>query len=745
MNRTQNAALARWFAEAAVSSLACSSDGNKIASGSPDGTIRIWDTPTGTVIGQATGIKAHDGRVCAIKFSRDGSRLVSGSFDGTICLYDLTTTDVQVIQRLVGQEGPILALHLSFDGTCITSASGNGAVQSWVPETGVVIQGLLAIDGPTEFHGGAIQVQAIAFSSDGRRVIAAGSHTHLTGHTSVCDPIVQSWDISTLDKPRFIRSFSGHSGPVLSVDYSPDDNHIVTGGSDRTIRLCGADTGTPIGQPFEGHTGEILVLRFSPDGARIFSGSVDRTVRVWNVSAGPGVGQPWPFEGHSNAVETIVPLPGGTRVISGSKDATIRMWDADTVMPASLPVNAHSGAVSSVTFSKNSDLVLSGSDDNSVRVWNVHTGTHTATIGHANEILSVAFSSDNTRYAATSRDGKFLIGDIDVDNGPWFGEPISRRGHIGPLGSIGFSVDGSLVTGSYHGSIQTWDPETRRNIDQPFPKHGGPVTAVVSARRDDRHLIITACGDGMIRLFDTSTGALIFPPLSGHEKSVTSIACSPTAACIASGSYDKTIRVWDGNTGAQVIDPITGHTGPVQSVALFEPPNGARIIVSGSDDKTVRLWPWVVGTEVPIGQILSGHTSSVWSVAFSPDGKYVVSGSADREIRLWDIKSMWDPSATNFYPNEISRYQPDEGIAQPPQNTGLGEASSWTLHDDGWITDRGRLLFWVSLDHHPHLELFFKRTRRPCSLIISTSFSYGVESWDLAVGEEWHTGFNTEQ
>ncbi|KAG8730511.1 hypothetical protein FRC11_006551, partial [Ceratobasidium sp. 423] len=549
VNRIQDAALARWFAEAPVSALVCSWGGDKTASGSHDGTIRVWDTHTGTII--KPPMKGHNGRVSSLKFSRDGSRLASGSSDGTICLYDVSTTDIRTTQRLVGQEGGVHALHLSSNGSRVTSVSGNGAVWSWDTETGVVIKGLLAINESAELYGGTLQVLSIAFSSDGRRVIAGGSYTRMTEHTSECDPVIQSWDISTPDKPKFIRSFFGHNGPILSVDYSSDDKYIVTGGSDRTVRLWEADTGIPIDPPFKGHTGEILVVKFSPEGTRVFSGSVDRTVRVWDINAGSGVGQPQPFEGHSSAVATIVPLPDGTRVISGSDDATIRMWYADTVMPASLPVNAHSGSICSVTFSANSDLILSGSEDNSARVWDVHTGILIGTpiLGYTDAISSVAFSSDNTCFAAGSRDGTFLIGGIDPVL--QFGEPIPRTGHNGPVRSVVFSSNGLLVTGSYDRSIKTWDPKTLSAVGQPFSNHGGPVTAVASACRGSNHLLLSACGDNMIRLYDTSTGAIIVPPFSGHESSVLSIACSPTAACVVSGSYDKTIRVWDGYTGAQ--------------------------------------------------------------------------------------------------------------------------------------------------------------------------------------------------
>ncbi|KAJ7854836.1 hypothetical protein B0H14DRAFT_3648960 [Mycena olivaceomarginata] len=78
-------------------------------------------------------------------------------------------------------------------------------------------------------------------------------------------------------------------------------------------------------------------------------------------------------------------------------------------------------------------------------------------------------------------------------------------------------------------------------------------------------------------------------------------------------------------------EPLAGHTGSVWSVAFS--PDGARI-ASGSHDSTVRVWDTATGQQV--GEPLAGHTGSVWSVAFSPDGTRIASGSHDRTVRVWD-------------------------------------------------------------------------------------------------------------
>jgi len=95
-----------------------------------------------------------------------------------------------------------------------------------------------------------------------------------------------------------------------------------------------------------------------------------------------------------------------------------------------------------------------------------------------------------------------------------------------------------------------------------------------------------------------------------------------------------TIRLWDAQTGGQVLaNPLQGHTSSVNSVAFS--PDG-RYIVSGSGDSTIWLWDAQTGKQV--GHPLQGHTSSVNSVAFSPDGRHIVSGSWDKTIQLWNAQ-----------------------------------------------------------------------------------------------------------
>jgi len=177
-----------------------------------------------------------------------------------------------------------------------------------------------------------------------------------------------------------------------------------------------------------------------------------------------------------------------------------------------------------------------------------------------------------------------------------------------------------------------------------------------------------------------------------------------------SGSLDQTIRVWDA-----VGNPLQGHTDSVLSVAFS--PDG-RHIVSGSEDQTIRVWDAQTGAQV--GNPLQGHTESVNSVAFSLDGRHIVSGSKDHTIQCWDAQTESSSAhAGNFPTTHIQPHPaPFSPISMPTsilsalpsagdKLTHMADHSRHLGHglfllDSGWIVGSSdQLLLWVPPSYHP--------------------------------------------
>ena len=143
-----------------MKSIAFHPDGEILASGSRDNTIRIWDVATGRT---QIVIREHQGDVLSVAFNFDGSLLASGSQDRTIRLWDPTTGDA--IRTLPGHESGVRTLTFSPDGRTIASGSLDSTVRVWKVASGELIR---------TFVGHTSSVRTVAFSPDGSTIASGG-------------------------------------------------------------------------------------------------------------------------------------------------------------------------------------------------------------------------------------------------------------------------------------------------------------------------------------------------------------------------------------------------------------------------------------------------------------------------------------------------------------------------------------------------------------------------------------------
>ncbi len=237
-----------------VDSVAWSPDGKYIASGSTDGTVRVWEVATGNTKVTYSGLSDD---VFFVAWSPDSKYIASGSRDHTVQVWDASSNSNLFIYR--GHSAAVRSVSWSPDGWRIASASVDKTVQVWN-----------AVDGSHvfTFRGHSDAVTSAVWSSSGR-YIASGSWDHT----------VQIWEATTGNTKV---TYSGHSNVVKSVAWSPDGKQIASGGYDMTVQVWEAATGnTKV--TYSGDFGAVDSVIWSPDGKYIASGSGDGIVRVWQA------------------------------------------------------------------------------------------------------------------------------------------------------------------------------------------------------------------------------------------------------------------------------------------------------------------------------------------------------------------------------------------------------------------------------------------------------------------------------
>ena len=125
---------------AAAASVAMAPDGSWLASGSRDGTVRIWDVATGR---QRATLKGHSSWVSAVAVAPDGSWLASGGSDGTVRIWDAATGQERTI--LTGHTGTVVAVAVAPDGSWLAAATDDRTVWIWETATGL-IRALMRVD-----------------------------------------------------------------------------------------------------------------------------------------------------------------------------------------------------------------------------------------------------------------------------------------------------------------------------------------------------------------------------------------------------------------------------------------------------------------------------------------------------------------------------------------------------------------------------------------------------------------------
>ncbi len=460
--------------------------------------------------------------------------------------------------------------------------------------------------------------------------------------------------VEALGAPREKLILYGHKGSVRAGAWSTDGKLIVTGSSDKTVRLWSAETGKEI-EAFQAEA-PVRNIAVSKNSRRILT--IDKAARLLDAATAKQIAvlDPIPVLNNASVSEperqrlqieasgysSNVPprfmrfnADGHVALTAGVMG--VFLWDAETGKSLGYVRSDETGtAVTAAAFSPDGKWLATGYTDGTVSLWDMAAQKEVFTLSanvngenitsidpiqNPNMVMSLAIGPGMRRIVAGNSDGSLHLWDLATQKSI----PLAA-GHSREILDVSFSSDGRfMLSSSIDNTARIWNAATGQMLNV---LRGPSFGLSVAKFSPDSTQVITAYSNGELRVSDVATGAQI-SVAAGHNEGITSLAFSPDDARVLTTSWDDTARVWDFG-GARRTVILRGHEDWLNS-AVFSP-DQTRVLTS-SDDGTARIWDAATGR---LEVVLRGHLDQVKSAVFGRDGRMVLTASDDNSARLWD-------------------------------------------------------------------------------------------------------------
>jgi WD40 repeat protein/serine/threonine protein kinase len=625
-----------------VRGLAFSPDGSVVAAACSDGAIRLWQIPVRTLALARRAVDtipflqdvikplplnpavvlsdAHRGGVNCVAFSPDGRFLVSGGEGGVLRWWDVfgwhaTNPDAAV----AGQAGAV--------GASLTHAAADAKPIRDVRHF--------------KAHSGA--VLSIAFSLGGEVLVSGGA-----------DKVVNVW---TGDGSRNLRTLPGFAEDVDAVAVTPDGKLVacVNNGPVPTIRLVNVSTGRDV-RRYIGHTRAVLALAISQDGDVLASAGLDKNIRLWGLDDGSERGL---LLGHDQRVTGVAFSPDRRSLVSVGADGVARIWHT-SVRLYDVAEIARDFTPTAGTVSASGNTLVVGDDEGSLQVLRSEPSAgRTAGANRApfDPVPFRAATPDDSavRAVATSADGQTVLAATDRAVLVWKQVTVPR-GRSGlnpslplkypvalrvprPVYGLTVSPDGKWVATLDRDGVRLWNLEKiPRLVDDAHqtmrPVGPGLILSFPDARdvafdRTGEKLVVVV-GNG-VRVIDHK-GNVLATLTNAHDSEIeAAVFGGRDGELLATGDTDGIVKAWARRpTGEyEQLSEFSGHTGSIDTLSFS--PDG-RTLASGGYDRTVNLWDPVTGQE---RAALTGFTDRILHLQFLADSSALIALGRDGTARRW--------------------------------------------------------------------------------------------------------------
>jgi WD40 repeat protein len=293
----------------------------------------------------------------------------------------------------------------------------------------------------------------------------------------------------------------------------------------------------------QGHAGAVCCTAVSRDSHYIVSGSSDKTMRIWN----PMTGQELLMQkAHRGGVFSLDLSHAGNLLVTGGEEGTTKVWNVSVQeVTMTRAIKGHTKPVNAAKIAPDGLKIATGSSDGKVSIWNVQTGKRVQEFTClGNNIYSVAWSSDSKYLAAGGKNATVLAWDATtgkriMKHWRWDGETVRCVVFISQSHRLASAGEDCIIT--------IWG--TRQDIPvlaggAVMHRMAGHTATVMSlAVSPDSTCIVSGSCDSSVRIWDTLTGTQM-RKFDGHSAAVYSVSWSPDGIFVVSGGADKAMRVW---------------------------------------------------------------------------------------------------------------------------------------------------------------------------------------------------------
>jgi len=561
-----------------VNTVAWSPDGETLATGARDNTIKLW-TNKGQLI---QTLRGHQGSVYRVVFSPDGETLASASQDNTIKLW---TNKGQLIQTLRGHQGSVYALNFSPDGSILASAGRDKTLRLWN------LQGQTL--GISTGHGRS--VDDVKFSPDGR-ILATISR----------DGQIRLWT----NQGKLIRQFGLAGVALFSLSFSPDGQTLAVGGDDGTVRIW--DRQGTLVQTLGGNTEFATSVLFSPSGEELFAATSDGSLWQWN-RAGKMLSH---LRAHNEAIFALALQ--GQLLATASEEGTVKIWDLSPKTTVGKSFLATSHLVGATVAPPH---ILLSQEESPLRLTDLQGDRQKVFPATTKGLIQLRFSPQGYQWA----------GQIGNTIQIWTLEGQQKHQWQIPnirIYDLQFSPRGNILAlATRTGTVQLWQIDTPRPLLLQTLEANNSQAKVRSLSFNPQTGALAAGDDtGQISLW-TAQGKLS-NRLAAHSDGIYQVRFSAQGDRLISSGREGSLKVW--SSQGNFLDLMAQEP---QGLNLLAISGDGQWVAGASQDGRVRLWD-------KAGQLrgeFAAPPQSLMALSFSLDSQSLLTLTASGRLRTWAL------------------------------------------------------------------------------------------------------------